>query len=140
MLVRVLLAALIASSFAAASHAAVFTALSGEASVNRGAGFKLLDVGAQLQTGDRVLVSQGRTVTILLSPDCEITVFPEETYSIPEVPRCNAATDQEVGPTQPATLSYQSVALGVAGVGLATGVIIVAAQSGGGDDALPVSP
>ena len=139
-ILRGLFAALMVSSFAGAAHAGVVSALSGQASAITAEGFEGIDVGTQLQPGSRVLVSEGSTVTITFSPDCEITVHHGETYRIPEDPRCEAAPHEETGPAQVSQLGFETIAIGLAGVGLVTGIVIMAAQSGGGDDTPPASP
>ncbi len=72
MVLRALLTALMTASFAVAAQAASVASIEGQGSVNRGGGFQPLQVGAQLEPGNRVLAAPGSSVTITFGPNCAI--------------------------------------------------------------------
>ena len=134
MVFRVVLTALIVVSGAAAANAAVISSIDGRASANRGFGFKAVNVGSQLQAGDRVLVAQGSSATVSFYEDCEITVYAGETYRIPEDPQCEPA-----GYVAPEGLS-QAALLGIslAGAGAIIGIGAWIALASGDNDGAPI--
>ena len=133
MVFRVVLTALIVVSGAAAANAAVISSIDGRASANRGFGFKAVNVGSQLQAGDRVLVAQGSSATVSFYEDCEITVYAGETYRIPEDPQC-----------QPGGGYFPIARPGLVFLGAATVIgaaaIIAATQGSDNDPPREVSP
>ncbi len=140
-ILRAVLAVLIAWALASTAQAAVVSAISGQASIMTADGTKPIDIGTQLQPGQRVMASRRSTVTISFAPDCEITVFEGESYRIPEEPQCEAAAYTEGRLTQADQVKLDTIGLWVAGAGILAGIIIAVAQSGGGsDDAPPASP
>ena len=137
---RILLAALMVSTSAGLAEAAVVSALSGQASVITTGGLTPIDVGTQLEPGQRVLASNGSTVTIKFSSDCEITVLPGESYRVPEDPRCEDAVYAETSSTGSSALGLNPIVLGLGGAALAAGIVVLATQSDGDDGARPASP
>ncbi len=126
--------AVLAVSLAAAAQAASVASIEGQGSVNRGDGFRPVNVGAELQAGDRVLASQGSSVTISFSPSCEITVRAGESYRIPADPGCEAAAYNGQGEfTQ-----GQLLGIGLVGAGAAIGIGAIIANASGDNDGAPV--
>ena len=134
MILRAVATTVLMMSFAAAANAASVSALEGQGSVNRGGGFRPVNVGAELQAGDRVLAAQGSSVTISFSPTCEITVRAGESYRVPDDPRCEAAVYNDQGEwTQ-----GQMLGVGVVTAGVAIGVGAIIASTSGDNDGAPV--
>ena len=135
MVLRTLFIALTLVSYAVGAHAAEVTALSGQASANRGVGFKAIAVGAQLQAGDQVLVSKDSETTISFYEDCKITLYAGETYRIPEDPQCEpAAYLAGEGLSQAALLG-----ISLAGAGAIIGIGAWIASASGDNDGAPIA-
>lgn len=64
----------------------------GTASVSRGDGFQPAGSGAQVGPGNKVLVSDGGSVTIVYSPGCQVTVNAGQVVTIPAEAPCFATT------------------------------------------------
>ena len=134
MFLRALLSAVLAVSLAAAAQAASVSSIEGQGSVSRGGGYQPLQVGAQLEPGNRVLASQGSSVTISFSPTCAITVRAGESYRIPAEPHCEAAAfNGQEGLSQ-----GQLLGIGLVGAGAAIGIGAIIANASGDNDGAPV--
>ena len=138
MILRALLTALLVSGFAAAAQAASVASIEGQGSVNRGGGFGPLQVGAQLEPGDRVLAAPGSSVTITFAPNCAITVLDGESYRVPEDPNCEAAAYEGQGvPGELTQLQLLGISVGVGAAAIGIGALI--ANASGDNDGAPIS-
>ncbi len=108
------------SLMAAQASAATVLVNEGAASVSRGAGFTRVASGTQVSAGNKVLVSQGGSATIVFSPACEMKVSSGQVVTVPAEPPCTGASP----------LSDTAYVIG--GLLVGGGAIAAIALSGGG--------
>ncbi|MBL8566236.1 MAG: hypothetical protein JNM89_11015 [Hyphomicrobiaceae bacterium] len=98
----------------------------GTASVSRGDGFQPASSGTQVGAGDKVLVSEGSSVTIIYSPGCQVSVSAGQVVTIPAEAPCLAGVVESA----PATMGMTGYVIG--GVVIAGAVGAAVGLSGGG--------
>ena len=136
MFLRASIAAVFAVASIAAAQAATVSSVEGQGSVNRGGGYQPVQVGAELQAGDRVLAGQGSSVTISFSPTCAVTVLPGESYRVPADPQCEAAY-VEAGSGELTQGQMLGIGLGIGAAAIGIGAIIANASSDNDGSAFP---
>lgn len=116
------------------ASAAVVYVNEGTASVSTGEGFRPIASGTEVGPGNKVIVSQGGSVTVVYSPSCQETVGSGQVVTVqPEIP-CLQASNSTGSPASAASgaLGVPSSTLVIGGLVVAGGVGLAVGLSGGG--------